>query len=215
MDKQSEFLSFPTTYCRKTGIDNHLIIFYLFPSEPFVCSLFVLFTLNRLLIENRNRLRKGNFHWPSWQLTEVWNTNILALTTVIKLVKCVLTNCNWFVLKRDGRIYKHYRREKQANQSGTVLLNRIHSRSTWRGDLSISDKYFSLHDCFCWKFSGPRCATQDAFAPSAVQTTVSKPGDNWSLFSHHCRASACFLFDVCCERKMGYLLLRLSVEYYH
>ena len=27
MDKQSEFLSFPTIYCGKTGIDNHSIIF--------------------------------------------------------------------------------------------------------------------------------------------------------------------------------------------
>ena len=27
MDKQSEFLSFPSIYCGKTGIDNHLIIF--------------------------------------------------------------------------------------------------------------------------------------------------------------------------------------------
>ena len=27
MDKQSEFLSFPTIYCGKTEVDNHLIIF--------------------------------------------------------------------------------------------------------------------------------------------------------------------------------------------
>ena len=27
MDKQSEFLSFPTIYCGKTSVDNHLIIF--------------------------------------------------------------------------------------------------------------------------------------------------------------------------------------------
>ena len=27
MDKQSEFLSFPTIYCGKTRVDNHLIIF--------------------------------------------------------------------------------------------------------------------------------------------------------------------------------------------
>ena len=182
---------------------------------PFVCCLFVLFTLNRLLIENRNRLRKGNFHGPSWQLTEMWNASILALGTVITLVICVLANSNWFVLKRDGRIYKHYRREKRENHSGTVLLKRIHSRSTWRGDLSFSDKYFSVHDCFCWKLSGPRCATQDAFTPSAVQTTVSKPGDNWSLCWYHCRAFVCILFDVCCERKMGYLLLRPSVKFYH
>ena len=27
MDKQSEFLSFPTIYCGKTRVDNHLIIY--------------------------------------------------------------------------------------------------------------------------------------------------------------------------------------------
>ena len=27
VDKQSEFLSFPTIYCGKTKVDNHLIIF--------------------------------------------------------------------------------------------------------------------------------------------------------------------------------------------
>ena len=27
MDKQSEFLSFPTIYCGKTRVDNYLIIF--------------------------------------------------------------------------------------------------------------------------------------------------------------------------------------------
>ena len=27
MDKQFEFLSFPTIYCGKTKVDNHLIIF--------------------------------------------------------------------------------------------------------------------------------------------------------------------------------------------
>ena len=42
----------------------------------FVGCLFVLFTLNRLLIENRNRLRKGNFHWPSWQFD--WQCGILT-----------------------------------------------------------------------------------------------------------------------------------------
>ena len=70
MDKQFEFLSFPTIYCGNTRVDNHLIIskqrsheltivflWFLFPAKPTVRVLST-FALERRLISTFPSLRK-------------------------------------------------------------------------------------------------------------------------------------------------------------
>ena len=111
-----------------------------------------------------------------------------------------------FALKKDDRRKSRWRRNPE-NDKRIVLLEKIHWRSSQRAELVVRAKYCSLHYSISGQHSDPSCSAQGDFTSSAVQTSVSKPSDFWSLCWRHSGTYSYYLFAVCDQWKMGDLLL--------
>ena len=111
-----------------------------------------------------------------------------------------------FALKKDDRRKSRWRRNPE-NDKRIVLLEKIHWRSSQGAELVIRAKYFSLHYSISGQHSDPSCSAQGDFTSSAVQTSVSKSSNFWSLCWRHSGTYSYHLFAVCDQWKMGDLLL--------